>query len=323
MFAPVGEAELPQLSIQIPNFAEDPPGWQPTLDLARTADRAGVDRVVVSEHVLYGERLDAYGDPALGGTVGGRQPTSPDGHWLDPLTLLSVVAATTDRIRLATAVVLAALRPPALLAKQAATLDVLSGGRLDLGVGVGWQREEYDSCGLDFSARGALLDRCLYLCDRLWTESIVDFDDGELQFERIHAMPKPRQGGGVPIWVSGRANPTTARRVARFGRGWIPWGDDIKDPRKGIDMMREAFAAAGRDPSALQVQGTLPVVRNAHKVDVQATVEGVATLVGAGITDFRFHNRWSLERRADETLLSELVAAFRASVGRPALADGA
>src|SRR5690349_23959577 len=135
---------------------------------ARMYDRVGIDKLVVSDHVVFGEHLDAYGNPATGGTAGGRQPTGPDGHWLEPLTTLSVIAGTTSRVRLGTNILLAALRRPAVLAKTAATLDVLSGGRLDLGVGVGWQREEYEAVGLDFQDRGRLLDHTLEVCQALW-----------------------------------------------------------------------------------------------------------------------------------------------------------
>lgn len=307
----------PQLSIQLPNFAESPSSWQPTLDLATAADRAGIDRVVVSDHVVYGENLEAYADPSTGGTAGGKQPTSPDGHWLEPLTLLSVVAGQTANVRLCTGILLAALRTPAVLAKQAATLDVLSGGRLDLGVGVGWQREEYEACGLDYGRRGDLLDHTLAVCQMLWTERVADFDDDHLHFERIHAMPKPAQPGGVPIWVSGRINRRTISRLARFGTGWIPWGDHVADPRAGIDAMREALTFAGRDPATLQVQGVLPVVRSDDGVvDVSRTAEGVPALVDAGITDFRFYQRWGVDPAAEAELLESMVTAFRAAVDR-------
>lgn len=318
----------PTLSIQIPCFAQADPHWQGTLDLARAADAAGVDRVVVSDHILFGERLEAYADPASGGTAGGRQPTDADGHWLEPLTLLSFVAAQTSRVRVGTAILLAALRTPAVLAKQLATLDVLSGGRLDVGVGVGWQREEYEAAGLRFEDRGALLDRSLMLCRRLWTEQVVDFDDGDLRFERVHAMPKPLQPDGIPLWVAGRLRRRTVERVVRFGNGWIPWGDDIADPAPGIAVLHQALFAAGRDPATLQVQGTLPVVRRSHtgaadadpaasNLDLEATMAGVAPLVAAGVTDFRFHHRWGVDPTAEAALLDEVTKAFRATVGRP------
>ncbi len=141
----------PQISLGLTNWAvEDPGGWGDLLDRAQAADQAGFDRLVVSDHVVFGENVDAYGRPELGGIEGGRQPTGPDGHWLEPMTLLSVLAGMTTRIRLGTNILLAALRRPVVLAKAAATLDVLSGGRLDLGVGVGWQREEYEAAGLEF-----------------------------------------------------------------------------------------------------------------------------------------------------------------------------
>ena len=308
----------PQLSLQLLNFTESSASWRPTLDLARTADVAGVDRVVVSDHVVYGEHLDAYADPRTGGTAGGRQPTGPDGHWLEPLTLLSVVAGITTRVRLGTGILLAALRRPAVLAKQAATLDVLSGGRLDLGVGVGWQREEYEACGLDFTRRGDLLDQALAVCQALWTQPVATFDDGDLRFDRIHAMPKPAQPGGVPIWVSGRINRRTVARLVRFGRGWIPWGDHIADPRDGISALREALTAAGRDPATLHVQGTLPVVRHDGAIDVDATMERVPALVDAGVTDFRFHHRWGADLEATGAVLADLVRAFRTVTGREA-----
>lgn len=304
----------PQLSIQLSNFAADAPAsWDALLGVAECADRAGIDRVVASDHILLGEQLDAYADPSTGGTAGGKQPTGPDGCWLEPLTLLSVIAGRTTRVRLGTAVLLAALRPAAVLAKQLATLDQLSGGRVDLGVGVGWQREEYEAVGLDFAARGSTLDECLQLCRALWTQQIVNGEFGSLRFDRVHAMPKPVQTGGVPIWVSGRATPRTARRVAEYGTGWIPWGDDIAEPEAGIAMMRAALSAAGRDPSLLQVQGVLPLVRDAGAVDVDASMHGVPALLARGITDVRVHNRWGTDAATDEALMRDLVQAFRAA----------
>lgn len=295
-----------QLSIQLITFAERPDGWDRLFAVAEMADRCGIDRVVVSEHVVMGEELEAYGDPRSGGTAGGRQPTSPDGHWLDALTVLSMLAARTGRVRLGTAILLAALREPALLAKQLATLDVLSGGRLDLGVGVGWQREEYAACGLDFAARGDRLDDCLHWCQQFWTESAVTGGFGHSMFDRVHSMPKPVQPGGVPIWISGRANARTAARVARFGTGWIPWGDDIADPSRGIALIRAAMADVGRDPMSLQVQGVLPVVAG----DVAATVQAAAPLHELGVTDFRVYARWGVDPAADEAYLGDLVPAF-------------
>src|SRR5689334_12536314 len=112
----------PTISLLLRTFSDDPnQDWNATLEMARVLDAAGVDRVMVSDHLVFGENLDAYADPAIGGTKDGQQPTGPDGNWLEPLVFLTAVAATTTRIRLGTAILLAALRRPAVLAKQLAT----------------------------------------------------------------------------------------------------------------------------------------------------------------------------------------------------------
>ncbi len=299
----------PQLSMQLRTFTDDPDhDWSATLALGRAMDAAGVDRVVVSDHVVFGENSDAYGDPTLGGIAGGRQPTGPDGQWLEPLTVLTALAATTTRIRLGTAILLAALRRPVVLAKQLSTLDVLSGGRVDLGVGVGWQREEYDAAGLPFERRGRLLDHTLEVCQTLWTQHSADYAAPELTFERIHQMPKPVQPHGIPVWVSGTVNDAVARRLHRFGTGWIPWGPAIADPAGAIAAMKDRIAALGGDPAGLQVLGHAHTVKRPDGgVDVDATVASAVPLIAAGVTDVRV--TLSLPRDADaaQVLLTEIV----------------
>jgi probable F420-dependent oxidoreductase len=278
-----------QLSTGLQSFAaEDPGGWRWLLERAQAADRAGIDRLVVSDHVVYGENLDEYARPEIGGSRGGRQPTGPDGHWLEPVTLLATVAGLTSRVRLGTNILLAALRRPAVLAKSLSTLDVLSEGRIDLGVGVGWQREEYEAAGLPFEGRGKLLDHTLAVLQTLWREPRASYADDLLSFEAIHQMPKPRQPGGVPIWVSGTVNKLVARRIARFGAGWIPWGPAAADIRSGIAEMRELVEVAGGTFDGLQVVGTLRAVKAGDgSLDLAATMDPVPDLVAAGVTDVR------------------------------------
>ncbi len=309
----------PQLSIGVRTFAaEDPGGWEALFERARLLDRVGVDRLLVSDHVVFGEHLEAYGRPEVGGTSGGVQPTGPDGHWLEPLTTLSVLAGMTSRIRLATNILIAALRRPVVLAKSVATLDVLSGGRVDLGVGVGWQREEYEAAGLDFAQRGRALDQTLEVCQRLWRDTRASFDSPDLRFEHIHQMPKPLQPGGVPLWVSGRVNDAVVRRLARFGSGWIPWGDDATDLEHALPRLRDRLADAGRDPAGLQVAGTLADVRGAGgSLDLEATMAAVPGLVEVGVTDFRASLRIPPDPAAAEDHLGRAVAAFRQVTGRP------
>jgi probable F420-dependent oxidoreductase len=305
-----------RLSVLLPTYAaEDPGGWDHRFEIARAADLAGVDRVVVSDHVVFGEHLDAYGEPARGGVEGGRQPTGPDGHWLEPLTVLTGVAVQTDRVRLGTYILLAALRRPAVLAKQVATLDVLSRGRLDLGVGIGWQREEYEAAGLDYADRGRLLDHTLEVCGALWRDDRASIDTPDLSFDGIHAMPKPVQAGGLPVWVSGRANARVAQRLARFGRGWIPWAEDAANPATAVPTMRAEVEHAGGDPG-FDVLVPFRLARGDDGApDVGAARAGLGQLAAVGVTDALVHVRALQSFTEAETAYGELVATFDAATG--------
>ncbi|WP_333890339.1 TIGR03619 family F420-dependent LLM class oxidoreductase [Mycolicibacterium gadium] len=304
-------SDVVRIAVGLPSFAPSAPdSWDHLVDHAHLLERCGVDRVLVSEHVVFGPDLDSYSDPAAGGRAGGRQPTGPDGHWLEPLTTLTFVAAHTRQIRLGTNILLAALRPAAVLAKTAATLDVLSRGRLDLGVGVGWQRAEYESVGVTFSERGRLLDRTLEVCQRLWRESEVSFTSPELNFERIHQMPKPVQPGGVPIWVSGTVNPAVARRLARFGSGWIPWGADADNIDRAIASMRAAVQKVGGDPDGFGVAGGIRLIRRPDaSPDVGAMADRITQLARLGVTDVQL-THWPFS----EDSLGDLVGEVHAQV---------
>ena len=306
----------PCLSMHLVNFAPEPPGdWQRLFDLAAAADRAGIGRLVVSDHVAYGERLDRYADPARGGLEGGRQPTGPDGAWLEPLTVLAMVGARTERVRLCPMVLLAALRRPVVLAKTAATIDVLTGGRLDLGVGVGWQQEEYEAAGLSYRERGRLLDHTLEICQELWTQQRASVRDQHVSFEDIHQMPKPI-AGTVPVWVSGTVNERSMARLARYGSGWIPWGPDARDMASGIAAMRAAVAAEGRDPAGIDVTGLLPVARDDDgNPRIGASMDAAPGLVEAGVTDFRLSVQPPKGAEAAAEYLAPWVEAFEAAVG--------
>ncbi|MGB9302650.1 MAG: TIGR03619 family F420-dependent LLM class oxidoreductase [Mycobacterium sp.] len=308
-----------QLSMGIPSFSAQPQAsWDHLTEWAQLLERCGVDRVLVSEHIAFGMNMDAYANPAAGGQEGGRQPTGPDGDWLEPLTILTYLAARTERLRLGTNILLAALRPAAVLAKTVATMDVLSGGRVDLGVGVGWQREEYDAAGVDFDNRGAILDQTLEVCQRFWQENEVSYASEGLSFERIHMMPKPAQSGGVPVWVSGTANRAVARRLARFGTGWITWGPDAQDVAGGITRMRAAVERAGGDPHGFAVAAPLRVKAANGRPDLAAVAAQAAALADAGVTDLRT-TFWPFPDENRERDLTALVTAVReATGGRPA-----
>lgn len=304
----------PELSMYLSVFTDGPHhDWPLTLARARAMDDAGIDRVAVSDHVVFGETPQAYGDPSIGGVVGGVQPTGPDGAWLEPLAVLTAIAAATTRIRLSTAILLAALRRPTVLAKQLATIDVISDGRLDIGVGVGWQRQEYEACGLLFEDRGRLLDHTLEVCQALWTEQRATYQSPELSFDGIHQMPKPIQDNGIPLWISGTVNRPVARRIARFGSGWIPWGSALADLPASISAMRDAVREAGGDPRGLQVQGSTRMVKKDGVLDVAATLAPVPALAAAGVTDFRMPLSVPAEHDRAVEFLGGFVDAFRAA----------
>jgi probable F420-dependent oxidoreductase len=303
-----------QLSTSLPTFAaEEPEDWSHLIEFARAADQAGFDRLVMSDHIVFGEHLDAYSDPSNGGSRGGRQPTGPDGSWLEPLATIAHLTAVTTRARFASNILVAALRRPAALAKTAATIDVLSGGRLDIGVGVGWQREEYEAAGLSFEGRGRLLNHTIEVCQALWQNQTASYDSPELSFSNIHQMPKPTRPGGVPIWVSGTVNSRSMDRLARYGSGWIPWGDDAADIGAGIARMRAAVADRDRDPGDLGVVGTLRAVSGDDgALDLEQTMEPVPKLHQAGVTDFRIALKPPRGEQAAVEYLAPVVTAFRA-----------
>jgi probable F420-dependent oxidoreductase len=271
----------PTLTIGLANFGSsyDPGEWHRFVDLGRAADDAGVDRIVVVDHVVMGEHTENY--------QWGKFPVPPDAPWFEPLTMLAAISAVTTRVRLATGILIAPLRPAAFLAKQAATLDQLSRGRLDLGVGTGWQREEYEAEGLDFDQRGRLLTDTLAACTVLWRDTPASFESSTLSFTDIYCEPKPLQPGGVPLWIAGTLHPRNLERVVQFGAAWIPiMGETVGGIASGVAELRAAFAAAGRDATSLQVQAPLRLASSeAGRPDLERSMESVPELLAAGATD--------------------------------------
>jgi probable F420-dependent oxidoreductase len=278
------------------------------LDVARGVDEAGVDQLVLPDHVLMGTRLDRY--------PFGRFPFGPEEPWLEPLTTLAAFAGATERVRLSTGVVIAPLRPAVLLAKTAATLDVLSRGRLDLGVGTGWQPEEYEATGVPFRGRAARMDDTVRACQALWTqEPPVSFSSATVSFGDTWCEPRPLQPGGVPVWFGGGANEATARRVAELGAGWLPIGVMPDDElTAGIALIHRACAAIGRDPATVGVRAGLAIATDDdRRVDLDRTVARVPALRELGVTVLSVTPARSVRAPGE-------IAPFLASV-RAALAD--
>jgi probable F420-dependent oxidoreductase len=270
----------PELSIGVPNFGAWSGGdWRAMVDTARVVEDAGADRVVVVDHLVMGSHTDAY--------RWGRFPTPPESPWLEPLTVLTAMAAVTSAVRLATGILIAPLRPAAVLAKTAATLDQISHGRLDLGVGFGWQREEYEAVGRSWDDRGALLSDALAACRALWNDTPASFHGTTVDFDDIYCEPKPVQPGGVPILVAGTLSDRNVERIVRWANGWIPiMGASADDIATGIAQLRSELEGAGRDPASLVVQTALPLERADKGIDLDASIEAARPLAGAGVTSF-------------------------------------
>lgn len=271
------------------------------LDVARVAEEVGIDQVVLAEHVVMGPHTGAY--------PYGEFAFAPDEPWAEPLTLLTAIAAVTSRVRLGTGILIAPLRTPASLAKTVATLDALSGGRVDLGVGVGWQQEEYDVAGVPFAERWARLDDGLRACRALWSSSPAAHQGPTVAFDEIWCEPRPAQER-VRVWLGARATERNCARVAEWGDGWMPLeartGSD--ELFIGIERLRAAFTAAGRSPDELRVRAGLPVVRGDDGLDLAATRDAALRLAEAGVTHFAVNLRRNVASAADARAFLEGLA---------------
>jgi alkanesulfonate monooxygenase SsuD/methylene tetrahydromethanopterin reductase-like flavin-dependent oxidoreductase (luciferase family) len=176
------------------------------------------------------------------------------------------------------------LRPSPVLAKTVATLDVMSSGRVDLGIGVGWQREEYVACGFSWSQRHDRLDRVIADCRDLWGEQPVSTDGRNPDIEGLIAFPRPVQNR-IPILYGVAATPVNVERIATLGDGWCPVQVTPDELARGVEAMRVAFKAEGRDPADLQVRMTFAgeCDEDGH-IDVARTVAAAPPFIDAGAT---------------------------------------
>jgi probable F420-dependent oxidoreductase len=195
------------------------------------------------------------------------------------------VAASTTKIRIATGIVIAPLRPAPVFAKSVATLDALSHGRLDLGVGAGWQRAEFEAAGIPFESRFARMDDTLNACLRLWQGGPVDFESATSSFHQVWCHPVPAQPGGPPIWFGGGTVGANARRIATLGSGWLPPGGATSEHvSAGVAGLRRYFTERGRDPAELRIRAVLPVRLGAAGPDLEATIATIPDFAAAGAT---------------------------------------
>jgi probable F420-dependent oxidoreductase len=214
-----------------------------------------------------------------------RYPYSADGaiavpasaDWLDPLVGLSFMAAATQRIQIATGVLLVAEHNPVLLAKQAASLDVLCGGRLMLGVGVGWSREEFAALGVPFERRGARAAEYVAAMRVLWRDDVASFRGEFVAFDAVRVNPKPHRGRQIPVVLGGNSD-VALRRVAAWGDGWYGFNlAGVEAARERVGVLKELCGQAGRDIAELYLAVSLD---GARPEDLPALAElGVSELV--------------------------------------------
>jgi probable F420-dependent oxidoreductase len=251
------------------------------VDVARQAEAKGIDQVSITDHVVMGEHLENYPYGPF------RDPlTSP---WYEPVTVLAAIAGATEKIRLSMGILIAPLRPAVLLAKQLATLDVMSRGRVDVGLGLGWQKEEYEASGVPWEGRYARMEEQVRVCKLLWSTAPADFHGRTVSFEKIHAYPRPVQAP-MPIWYGLAPTEKNFARIAELGDGWIPMENDAEKLAPHVDALRAAFRAAGRDDGGIDVRVVAPYVfREDYSCDLDATLAKIPALVEAGATVIEFH----------------------------------
>jgi probable F420-dependent oxidoreductase len=210
-------------------------------DFGRRAENMGLDSIWMGEHVVLFDK-QTFGYP---GSKDGRIPVPEGGGMLDVTATFGFLAAATTRVRFGTGVALVPQRNPIYTAKEMCTLDWLSNGRIDFGIGVGWNKEEVEICGYKWEDRGARCDEFLEVMRKLWTEPVVDFKGKWIQFETARLDPKPIQKPHVPIIVGGYAE-AAFRRAVRFGAGWYGFNCDPARTKQMLGELDKAFAKAGR-----------------------------------------------------------------------------
>lgn len=235
------------LGVQFPHQAlgSDPSAVR---DYAQAAEAAGFDYLFAFEHVA-GAHADRFRETTTG------LPSPPylyDHPFHEPLTLFSHLAAVTQRIEFTTSVLVLPQRQTVLVAKQVAELSILSGGRVRIGIGVGWNHAEFEALGADFHTRGRRVEEQIAVLRKLWTEPLVSFKGRWHTLDRIGVAPLPARP--IPIWIGGGTGSATLRRVARLGDGWMPMGLGDGAARVVAELHRH-LEEAGREPSTLGVQG--------------------------------------------------------------------
>jgi probable F420-dependent oxidoreductase len=285
----------------------------------------GFDSVMVADHAVFPLEVTSAYPYTLSGAFPG------EGDALDQLTLMAFVAAKTSRMRIVSSIMIVPQRNPVLAAKAIATIDVLSRGRVTVGIGVGWLREEFDALDAHhFERRGAVTDEYVRIFKNLWTEDPSAYEGEFYRYDALHCLPKPVQQPHPPIWVGGHS-PAALRRVAGLGDGWHPVGVNPAAPigpeemREHLERLRELTEQAGRDFDALTTSfkaplydATLPVhvgeERRPFTGPPDAIIQDIGALADVGVheivIDFRLNTLDQSLERMDE-FAETILPAFR------------
>ena len=213
-------------------------------DFAQAAEAMGYEHLLVFDHVLGA-------DPSK--RESWERPYSHSDMFHEPFVLFGYLAGVTDKIQMTTGVLILGQRQTALVAKQAAEVDVLTGGRLRLGIGIGWNHVEYEALGEDFSNRGRRSVEQIRLLRALWTEEVISFDGRYHKVSHAGINPLPVQRP-IPIWFGGGAD-RVMRRIGRMADGWFPQFQPDSQGQEQLGKMREYARAAGRDPGDIGIEG--------------------------------------------------------------------
>jgi len=222
---------------------------------ARGAEDAGFDYLLAYDHIT-GVHPDRFSGATIPGFAG--PPYVHDSPFHEPLVLFAHLAGITSRLEFVTSVLVLPQRSTPLVAKQAAEVDLLSGGRLRLAVGVGWNFAEYASLDADFDTRNRRIEEQIVVLRKLWTEPLVTFKGRWHDLDRVAITPRPARP--LPIWIGGGAGEHVLRRVARLADGWMPLLQSGEDPEKAMARLRALLVEAGRDPGSFgldaRIRGT-------------------------------------------------------------------
>jgi probable F420-dependent oxidoreductase len=238
--------------------------------VARWAEAMGYHSVWVTDHVILPEQVDSR----YPYRSHGRWDYPPETPWLDPLLALCWAAQAAPSLTVGTSVYVAPLRHPTLLAKQVSTLDALTGGRVMLGIGAGWMREEFDLMDVSYANRGKRLEEMVELMRTLWTGETVEFEGRYYHVERAQMHPAPGSRR-IPIVWGGHSD-VSIRRAATLGEGWHPTQIPLEELRAGVRRLREACRDAGRSPESLLVVArpgnTYPLTEEVHAAHLEIGV---------------------------------------------------